>query len=182
MNDSDERGDAVIVGCLESCERLLRVADSVTQAQYCACWKARNGIGPHLRHCYEHLAALHQGLPEGTIRYDARARDARIEQDPEVFKNEMAPVVTWIRGLANSQLDGSLTIHQIPRIDADEIVSESTLRRELLFVTSHTIHHLAIVGMLAELHGVDLGRELGVAYSTTTHEHQQRAVSPAPTD
>lgn len=182
MNDSDERGDAVLLGCVESCERLLQVADSVTREQYVACWKARNGIGPHLRHCYEHLAALHQGLPDGTIRYDARARDAHIEEDPERFKSAMAPVVSWIRTLVAADLDQSLTIRQIPRIDAPESVSDSTLRRELLFLTSHTIHHLAIVGMLAEVQGVTLPRELGVAYSTTTHEHRQRDISPTPTD
>ncbi len=182
MNDSDERGDAVLVGCLESCERLLGVADSLTREQYCACWKARNGIGPHLRHCYEHLAALCQGLNEGCIRYDARARDSHIEQDPVAFKQAMDPVVAWMRSLAGADLDQPLTVCQIPRIDALESVSDSTLRRELLFLTSHTIHHLAIVGMLAEVQGVILPRELGVAYSTTTHEHQQRIISPSSLD
>jgi hypothetical protein len=174
MNDSAERNDTAIRGCVESCERMLLVANTVTPAQYRARWKDHKGIGPHLRHCYEHLAALMNGLDSGTISYDARERNVRIEQEPAALKEAMATVLSWVNALDPTRLDAPLTVCQIPRIDAPESPSTSTLQRELLFLTSHTIHHLALVSMLAELQGVSLPDDLGVAYSTTTHEHQQR--------
>ncbi len=174
MNDSTEINDTAIRGCVESCERMLLVANTVTPAQYRARWKDHNGISPHLRHCYEHLAALMNGLDFGTISYDTRERNVCIEQEPAALKEAMAMLLSWINALDPTRLDTPLTICQIPRIDAPESQSVSTLRRELSFLTSHTIHHLALVSILAELQGVILPDDLGVAYSTTTHEHQQR--------
>lgn len=179
MQKHDADTDAAIQGCLESCERLLLVVRAVTPDQYCATWKGHNGIGPHLRHCYEHLSALRDGLGAGTICYDARERDARLEHDPGAFAAAMTAITEWLAGLDATELDRPLKTSQIPQVDAAPALSESSLRRELLFVTSHTIHHLAIVSMLAELHGIALPEALGVAYSTTAHE-RERAAQDAP--
>ena len=174
MTSSNEPDCAVIRGFVESCERMLLVTRTVSPAQYGARWKEHNGIGPHMRHAFEHLAALMDGRDLGVVSYDGRERNAALERDPVAFSEAMDRVVGWASTLTPEMLDVPLSVCQIPRVDAPEARSASTLRRELLFLTSHTIHHLAIVAMLAELQGVDLPADLGVAYSTTTHEHQQR--------
>ena len=179
MNGSVERDDVVIQGCLDSCARLLVVTNTLTALQFCARWNAHNGIGPHMRHCYEHFSALKDGLDVATINYDVRERDQKLEQDPAAFAAVMTEIIDWLEAMDAASLEAPLTIRQIPRIGAEEISSESTLRRELLFLTSHTIHHLAIVSMLAEIQGVVLPPELGAAYSTTTHEqHQDSELAP----
>ncbi len=176
MNPSNDSVDAVIQGCSESCRRLLAVARALTPKQYGERWRNRNGIGPHLRHCYEHLTALMDGMESGVVSYDARERNLLLEQDPQIFIDAMLPVAAWIESLNTSDLDTPLIVCQIPHVDVPEVRSSSTLQRELLFLTSHTIHHLAIVSMLAELHGAVVPDDLGVAYSTTTHEHQQQHI------
>jgi hypothetical protein len=179
MNSTDDLHYSVIRGYLDSCERLLLVANTVTPAQYSASWKNHNGIGPHMRHAYEHLIALMDGCAEGVVRYDARERNTALETEPTTFVEAMDDVVAWAQQLVPAMLDDPLVVCQIPRVDAPETRSSSTLRRELLFLTSHTIHHLAIVAMLAELQGINLPPDLGVAYSTTTHEHELRGEAPA---
>lgn len=169
----------VIRGCIESCDRLLLVAETVPGRLFHAAWKAHNGIGPHLRHCYEHLAALQNGFEAGTVRYDARERNETLERDPDAYVVALEPVVHWLRSLTADRLDTPLTVCQIPRVDTQETRSASTLRRELLFLTTHTIHHLALVALLAEIQGIALPPELGVAFSTTTHDHlQTRGAAP----
>jgi uncharacterized damage-inducible protein DinB len=42
----------------------------------------------------------------------------------------------------------------------------STLARELAFVLNHTIHHQAMIGLLASLHGCDVPDGFGYAPST----------------
>ena len=170
MNGSVEKSDVVIQGCLDSCTRLLVVTNTLTAPQFCARWNEHNSIGPHMRHCYEHFSALRDGFDGGTINYDIRERNQELEQDPAAFAAVMTGIVRWLEAMDAEILEAPLTIRQIPRVGAEEISSASTLRRELLFLTSHTIHHLAIVSMLAEIHGVALPPDLGVAYSTTTHE------------
>lgn len=170
MRDYDTIEDPAIRGCLESCNRLLAVVQSVTPEQYSASWKGHNGIGPHMRHCLEHLTALQTGLDEGTISYDARERNRDLEHDPKACASAIEDVSDWLSALDATLLDAPLTTCQIPQVDSAPTRSQSSLRRELLFVTSHTIHHLAVVSMLAELHNIPLPDRLGVAYSTTTYE------------
>lgn len=180
MNNADPANDAAILGCQQSCERLLVVVAAVTPEEYCALWNGRQGIGPHLRHCYEHLSALRDGLGGGSVNYDARERNPILERDPAALTTAMADITAWLDSLDPHLLDQPLRTHQIPHVDAEPTVSASSLRRELLFVTSHTIHHLALVSMLAQLHGIALPENLGVAYSTTAYE-REKAARPSPT-
>jgi hypothetical protein len=48
----------------------------------------------------------------------------------------------------------------------------STLGRELLFVSSHTVHHFALVAHYCKTAGVDLGADFGKAPATMAHEHR----------
>ena len=58
--------------------------------------------------------------------------------------------------------------------------SRSTLRRELQFLLSHTIHHFALIGLLLSFHGVEPGEEFGVAPSTLKHWRSQAECAPQP--
>jgi len=42
-----------------------------------------------------------------------------------------------------------------------------------VFLASHTIHHMAIIGMLAEQAGVEVGAEFGVHPSTLRYLQRQ---------
>jgi hypothetical protein len=46
------------------------------------------------------------------------------------------------------------------------MVSMSTLARELAFVLNHTIHHQAMIGLLASMHGHAVPDGFGFAAST----------------
>lgn len=43
------------------------------------------------------------------------------------------------------------------------------MARELAFLTSQTIHHMAIIGLLAEQQGIPLAEDFGVHPSTLRH-------------
>ena len=55
---------------------------------------------------------------------------------------------------------------------------DTNMERELAFLSSHTIHHLAIMSLLAEARGVEIPPGLGVAFSTATFM-QRHAISEA---
>lgn len=172
--------DPAIRGCLESCGHLLAVVRALTPAQYRATWKGRKGIGPHMRHCVEHLTALRAGLQEGVICYDARGRDQHLEQDPKACATALVEVSGWIAALHLERLDEPLATCQIAQADAPPARSASSLRRELLFVTSHNIHHLAVIAMLAELQDIPLPPEIGLAHATRAYERDQQRRAQAP--
>jgi hypothetical protein len=48
----------------------------------------------------------------------------------------------------------------------------TNVERELLFLSSHTIHHIAIMSLLAERVGMTVPADLGVAFSTASYEER----------
>lgn len=178
MSESTMERDSVISGCMESCKRLMVVLETVTQDQYSATWQGRDGIGPHVRHCLEHMTALRQGLDGGIIAYDARERNRILETDPVACGCAVQAWMTWLSSLDPEALDAPVETLQLPHVDGAPVRAQSSLRRELLFLTSHTIHHLALVGMLASLHGIVLPETIGLAYATQAHEQRLEANTP----
>ena len=64
--------------------------------------------------------------------------------------------------------------------DEAEQWSRSTVRRELQFLLSHTIHHFALIGLLLHQQGIDPGPDFGVAPSTLRHWREQAPCAPRP--
>ena len=151
-------------GCIEACERALEAAAHLGPMP-----EVYAAVGPHLRHCIDHFTCFFRGIDTGTIDYDARDREPALETNPAVFRAAVDTVIKRLRKLDGHTASSRVRVCQIPATGRDAVVVESTLDRELLFLSGHTIHHLAIIGELAQSLGVAIPRRLGVAYSTAAH-------------
>ncbi|MDP0492644.1 MAG: DinB family protein [Verrucomicrobiota bacterium JB023] len=119
-------------------------------------------IGSHVRHCIEFYQCLIDGVEDCRVDYDARRREPGMEASPLNAKRALRQVISNGRALladkgANLALD--------VRESADDW-RNSSLGRELGFVFSHTMHHLALIGVILREAGVDLPEGFGVAPST----------------
>lgn len=129
--------------------------------------------GPHLRHVIEHYEAFVNQLAERSVDYDSRARDRRVESDPEHARQRLHALQARLLGLEESSHEAPLAIHLRGGLGGEEnFVSFSTLDRELLFLASHAVHHYAIVQLHCREVGIDLGPRFGKAPSTLRHEQQ----------
>ncbi len=131
-------------------------------------------IGGHFRHNLDHYAAFLDGWEEGEVDYDARSRDKTVETDPGIARDRMREHLEALANLADADLDRSVRI----RMDdgGDPSFSQSSLRRELQFLLSHTIHHYALVVSIATRLGVvEFPEGFGVAPSTLRHEASLKA-------
>jgi hypothetical protein len=126
-----------------------------------------SGVGAHFRHCMDFYHSFLAGVESGRINYDLRERDERLEQnrlfaiaklDSLIADLRRAPVVEADR-LVDALLEGS----------SDSDWSISSLKRELQFLLSHTIHHYAVIALALRSQGFDPGAEFGVAPSTLRH-------------
>lgn len=128
-----------------------------------------SGVGKHFRHIIDHYNALLQGL-DGVINYDLRPRNIQIEQERSVAIETIRHTCAEIEKLPYDRK--GLEVEALPATakEGDSIRTESTLQREFQFLTSHTIHHYAIVSLLLKLQGHQVPREFGVAPSTLRHE------------
>lgn len=128
------------------------------------------GIGPHFRHCIEHYESLIHGLEDRNIDYDARKRDPIVERDPKAAIAKMQTIINELHSI-------SAIIDQPCRVKMDSGAHEehnqrwvnSTFGRELLSVISHTVHHYAIIAILARFYNEPIAEDFGVAPSTLRH-------------
>lgn len=130
-------------------------------------------IGGHFRHNLDHYAAFLEGWEKGKIDYDARGRDKAVETDPVVACERMREQMAGLEGLGEADLDQPVAV----RMDdgGDPAFSESSLRRELQFLLSHTIHHYALMVAIATRLGLGQFPEgFGVAPSTLRYEQSRQ--------
>ena len=73
---------SAIEGCLDACRRCLTLVGLVENVGPTESQKAYAVIGPHLRHCVDHMQCLIRGVESGVVDYDAREREAVLEIDP----------------------------------------------------------------------------------------------------
>lgn len=127
-------------------------------------------IGPHARHVLDHYDELFEGLATGSVDYDARARDTRTEQDRSFAAHRVRKVQMNLEQLSGQAATTELRVRCSTSPDTDAVECTSTLGRELVFLQSHCIHHLAVIAGMARANGMELHADLGKAPATIAQE------------
>ena len=155
-------------GCLEACHRCRALVEIISKKEPEVVTKAYQAIGRHLRHCLDHFVCLTRGLDSGVVDYDARDRDEQVEIDPQQFLSTLETVEQQLWVMDPNTLRRKLTLSQ-ESAPGKRSEMDSNVERELVFLSGHTIHHLAIMMLLVKREGVDVPEDLAVAYSTATY-------------
>lgn len=131
-------------------------------------------IGGHIRHLLDHFEALAKGFEaDAPVVYDRRDRGTEVERDRAAAAQRLRAVRDRFAGLDDVQLAMGVTVRVLPTPQGEEVELESTLARELAFVTHHAVHHHAIIKTIAQTAGVSLDHEFGRAPSTVRAETQK---------
>lgn len=146
-----------------------RLDDDVYAAPGPGC-AAGGGVGGHVRHCLDHVSALLAGVHTGTCHYDRRRRGTDIETSPRAALGHIADVQAALNALPSSTLEQRVRVETQIDPSGTMMLTMSSVGREVLFVTSHTVHHNAIVGQMLRARGIDVGPRFGVAASTPSIE------------
>ena len=131
-------------------------------------------MGGHIRHNLDHYSAFLEGYAAGSVNYDARRRDSEVECDPEVAIRQIREIKNQLNKISEEEDDRLIRT----RMDdgGDSKWSQTSLRRELQFLLSHTIHHYALIVSIAVRMGiVEFPEGFGIAPSTLKHKSAQGA-------
>ena len=158
-----------IQGCMEACERCDTVLDAITDEMFSGNRPDHQPIGAHLRHALDHMICFVRGFPEGIVDYDSRDRDAAIESDRELFRKVLHESMDALRVIPAASLGDVIQVRQTASLDTEPLNLNSTIERELVFLSSHTIHHLALVVQFCREEGVNLPDETELAFSTSAY-------------
>ncbi len=169
----DSLPSALIATNVRWLRQALRLLERLDDTVYAATAPgfAPHRVGSHLRHVLEFYQCFLEGLGSSHIDYDARPRDELVERS----RNAAAAA---IRSIIHA-LDNHAEVHQerIIRVRMEDAQSsgvrdtfmESSLSRELQVLSSHTIHHFALIAVTLRAHGVQLDSDFGMAPSTVRH-------------
>jgi hypothetical protein len=125
-------------------------------------------VGVHFRHVFDHYHAFLSGLASDEIDYDSRHRQAPVEHDRQLA---IATALGYVTDLGRLPIDLGdrpirITMRSVASHAAEADWSQSSLKRELQFLVSHTVHHYALIKELLRRAGFDTGDDFGVAPST----------------
>jgi len=157
-------------GLIGAFRQLREVVGQLDATQYSR--RSANGdgsIGGHVRHCLDHVQALLAGISSGVVDYDRRERGTLVEFDPVAAARRMSDLEGPLVNLAGLSGREVLTVAVLSGPERPSTMTQSSLGREIAFVQSHTIHHCAIIAMLARAAGATVPVHFGYAPATITH-------------
>jgi hypothetical protein len=125
-------------------------------------------VGAHVRHILEFYQSFIKGVPSGYIDYDARPRDKAVEGSCAVASEAIRHVIQFFEtfDLGGREFSVQVRMEDADGYHVEDSFMPSSISRELQVLSSHTIHHFALIAMTLRMHGVELDAEFGMAPST----------------
>ncbi|MFM1895592.1 MAG: hypothetical protein RLZZ385_666 [Pseudomonadota bacterium] len=164
------KSSPLLAGCLQCLSQCRLLLSRLEPGMLLACQADSDSVGAHLRHILERFQSLLQGLSGDLVDYDRRPRNRRMEVDLPALRSAFADLESQLAGWQEGSLQRSVLVREsVHSSEAPALVS-STLGRELMSLTSHTIHHLAIIAMVIKPLGIELDADFGKAPSTLRYE------------
>ena len=154
--------------------QLRSLLNSLDETEYTRQHEILSGatIGQHMRHILEFYLLLVSGSFTGTISYDKRERNPRIE-------NSLAFTIDTINLLIPAM--GLLKEKDPVELEADYTTDgssgnnvNSSVGRELAYCIEHSIHHQALIkaGLIVSGLSHVIDDDFGVAYSTIRYREK----------
>jgi uncharacterized damage-inducible protein DinB len=134
-------------------------------------------VGAHLRHIVEFYECFLNGLEMASVDYDRRKRDESIEKNRH---RAIARMRSLMRRLAQAGKydDDALLAVRMEGSDST-VLLRSSVARELQALSSHTVHHFALIAMTLKSYGVEVSPSFGVSPSTLRYEARKAAAEAA---
>lgn len=179
-DDTDQRADTpVAVGPLVAVlQQLADLVERLTDDQYTRAPEpyAASAIGGHVRHNLDHADALLRGLRTGRLDYDHRDRTSPVGRDRVAALAAIDRLQAELVGFPWADAPTSMRLTALVSPDLPPVETRTTADRELAFVVGHTVHHNALIAVLARLVGAAPPADFGYAPSTVAYQRSRPCV------
>lgn len=155
---------------LEIIESISEVIKKLDENSFRSKIEILNGssIGQHIRHIVEFYICLFDGIEIGIVNYDDRKRDPLIETMPKYTLEVLEKLKSKLEKI---NLDLPLKIKQT--IGDEELLLNTNITREIIYLAEHTIHHFALIkiGINVFFPEIPISNNFGVAASTLKYRN-----------
>jgi hypothetical protein len=171
---------AVNIALLRQAQALL---DRISDANYTASPEglAPHKTGAHLRHILEFYECFLAGLAKGRIDYDARKRDLSLETSRRAAQTRIHSLIHRLATEPVLRVDSLVSVHieDCAGSRLTEPLLASSVGRELQVLSSHSIHHFALMAITLRALGVHVDPDFGMAPSTLRYRAPQASAEAA---
>lgn len=152
-------------------KQAVELLDTLSEQEYQQTFSEypTGSVGMHVRHVIDHFRALEQGIHKGLVDYNVRHRCTAAESSTAEAKSLLSKVISWLESLDESCLNKAISVRS--EIDIERTLSStvnSSVARELVFVSSHAIHHYAVIRLLCVKQNKQVPEFFGYAPATIT--------------
>jgi uncharacterized damage-inducible protein DinB len=151
--------------------QLASVVEALTDEQYTRkpVGVISSGVAGHVRHSLDHVDALLAGLADGEIDYDRRERGTPVEKIREIALGALRERMARLAVAPLPPPDRRLRLRTLLTECDPPVDLGTTAGREFAYALSHTIHHNALVSVIAKTMGVAVPDRLGYAPATLAY-------------
>jgi hypothetical protein len=132
---------------------------------------APHRAGSHLRHVLEFYQCFLKGLDSSHIDYDERRRDEAIERSRDAASTAIRSIIHALETSSGLREERVIWVRmedaEFTRVR--DSFMESSVSRELQVLSSHTVHHFALIAVTLRAHGIHMDPAFGMAPSTLRH-------------
>jgi hypothetical protein len=164
------RPSALIATNVRWLRQALRLLERLDDTVYAATAPglAPHRAGAHLRHVLEFYQCFLDGLESSHIDYDARRRDESVERSRNAAAIMTRSIIHALETHAEVRQERIVWVRMEDAQGSGirDTFMESSLSRELQVLSSHTIHHFALIAVTLRAHGVQVDADFGMAPST----------------
>lgn len=168
---NDRQLPPAILGIVAVLRQLADVVRALTDEQYRTrpVGVVSSNVGGHVRHCLDHVDALLAGVERGEVDYDRRQRGTEVETSREAALDAVGRQERQLHACPAGFEYRPLRLSAMVSSSLPPVKVETTVGRELAFVLSHTVHHNALIAVMAKTLGVSVPDRFGYAPSTIAH-------------
>lgn len=172
---------------IEALEQGLNFLTDITDEQFvhvCTPY-VHSTIGEHIRHVLDMYVVLKESVQSGLVDYDRRCRGSNIEFQRSSALAALQEAIEWTKSLSDNisavcekKLSIKSEVRLEPTAKTSPVKVDSSLARELIFVSSHAVHHYALISVIARLQGLEVGNFFGIAPATVSYLRNEAACAP----
>ena len=173
------RQNALLDSNIASLHQALAIVEAIDDVTFTTSPSALapHRVGSHLRHILEFYQCFLDGLSALHIDYDARKRNESLQNDRIVAADTIRSIINQLERTPILLTDCILWVRMEDAIDLHnrDCFMTSSIGRELQVLSSHTIHHFALIAMTLRAHGVSVAPDFGMAPSTLRYAASKAA-------
>jgi len=162
----------IIKGSIEVIEQGEQFLKTVTPSSYNKILTPyfTSSSGEHMRHIIDHFQSLKLSNESGLVDYDLRNRKSDVESNKDFALQQLLIIKQWLLSLDEEILDRKLNIKtEVSLSENHSAYIISNFSRELVFITSHAVHHFSIISIAMQIQDLTLDVNFGIAPATATH-------------